>query len=432
MVLDEESCEFQHGFEEEEWLVMALRAAPRAGATGRQLKALQWQCLEVSRARFGSQQKAVDYLRLVQQALHVVAESSGHERLSVGEAKTILRSRGQARLAGRLGKASKVRNGLAHPDPDLVKDLQKLGQPQAGQPRMELDVAKVTGKGYGTKHQYDATGRYDEEAVSSQAQAAEQHDVAVSHDKLVYRAKLAEQAERYDDMADHMASVCKSGNEPSILERDLLHVAHKNAVGSRREAWHIITSVELKEKSEGHDDNVAWAREYRTKVEGEVQMICNTALGIVDQCLIPKSTGESKAFYLMMKADYYRYIAEFTTGEAKAKAVSRAENAYVVAAAAAAAEDVAVTHPIRLTLALNHSILLHEMQSKPEEAYKVASTAFEDANAEWDYGRYVGCKDSTVIMQLLCDYLTSWGAGRLALGNVESHVEQKAKKGRIF
>ena len=112
---------------------------------------------------------------------------------------------------------------------------------------------------------------------------------------------------------------------------------------------------------------MAWAREYRTKVEGEVQMICNTALGIVDQCLIPKSTGESKAFYLMMKADYYRYIAEFTTGEAKVKAASRAEKAYVVAAAAAAAEDVAVTHPIRLTLALNHSILLHEMQSKPEE-----------------------------------------------------------------
>ncbi len=72
------------------------------------------------------------------------------------------------------------------------------------------------------------------------------------------------------------------------------------------------------------------------------------------------------------------------------------------------------------------------MQSKPEEAYKVASTAFEDANAELDIGRYVGCKDSTAIMQLLYDNITSWGAGRLAVGEVESHVEHKAKKGRNF
>jgi len=63
-------------------------------------------------------------------------------------------------------------------------------------------------------------------------------------DKDVYFAKLAEQAERYDEMADHMKNVGAEGSELSVEERNLLSVAYKNAVGSRRAAWRIITSVE--------------------------------------------------------------------------------------------------------------------------------------------------------------------------------------------
>ncbi len=48
---------------------------------------------------------------------------------------------------------------------------------------------------------------------------------------------------------------------------------------------------------------------------------------------------------MTMKADYRRYITEFTTGEAKATAANSAEVAY--AEVAAVAESVlAVAHPI--------------------------------------------------------------------------------------
>jgi len=229
-----------------------------------------------------------------------------------------------------------------------------------------------------------------------------------SRDKQVYFAKLAEQAERYDEMADHMESVGKLGSELSVEERNLLSVAYKNAVGSRRAAWRIITSVEQKEKSKGHDDNAAWAREYCTKVEGELQKICSAILGLLDKSLIPKaSNGESKVFYQKMKADYYRYIAEFTTGDAKTKAANSAEAAYAEAAAVAE-KDLAVTHPIRLGLALNYSVFLYEVQGKPDDACKMARTAFEDAIAELDNVQEDSYKDATLIMQLLRDNLTLW------------------------
>lgn len=52
-------------------------------------------------------------------------------------------------------------------------------------------------------------------------------------EELVQRAKLAEQAERYDDMAASMKNVTESGTELTNEERNLLSVAYKNVVGAR-------------------------------------------------------------------------------------------------------------------------------------------------------------------------------------------------------
>merc|ERR1712014_364693 len=151
----------------------------------------------------------------------------------------------------------------------------------------------------------------------------------MAREKEVHFAKLAEQAERYDEMADYMLKVGQAGAELSVEERNLLSVAYKNAVGSRRAAWRIITSVQQKEQTKGNAENAGNAAEYCKKVEGELDKICSTILGVLDTNLIPKaSSGESKVFYQKMKADYYRYIAEFSDADAKMKAAENARKAY--------------------------------------------------------------------------------------------------------
>merc|ERR1712087_1011096 len=127
-----------------------------------------------------------------------------------------------------------------------------------------------------------------------------------------------------------------------------------------------------------------------------------------DTNLISKATtGESKVFYQKMKADYYRYIAEFTWGDAKSKAAESARQAYEEAQKVAE-KDLVVTHPIRLGLALNFSVFQYEVLQQPDEACKMARTAFEDAIAELDNVAEDSYKDSTLIMQLLRDNLTLW------------------------
>jgi len=230
----------------------------------------------------------------------------------------------------------------------------------------------------------------------------------MSREKNVYFAKLAEQAERYDEMAASMEEVGKCPDELSVEERNLLSVAYKNAVGSRRAAWRIITSVEQKERAKGNEDQANYAKEYRGKVESELQKICDDILRLLDRSLIGTAANdESKVFYLKMKADYYRYIAEFTEGDKKAAAAESARAAYAEAAAVAE-KGLAVTHPIRLGLALNYSVFMYEVLSNPDEACKMARTAFEDAIAELDNVAEDSYKDSTLIMQLLRDNLTLW------------------------
>nr|XP_057907440.1 14-3-3 protein beta/alpha-1 [Doryrhamphus excisus]XP_057907441.1 14-3-3 protein beta/alpha-1 [Doryrhamphus excisus]XP_057907443.1 14-3-3 protein beta/alpha-1 [Doryrhamphus excisus] len=223
---------------------------------------------------------------------------------------------------------------------------------------------------------------------------------------LVQNAKLAEQAERYDDMATAMKSVTEQGTELSNEERNLLSVAYKNVVGARRSSWRVISSIE--QKIEGNDKKKQMAREYREKIESELQEICHDVLGLLDQYLIANaSSSEGKVFYLKMKGDYYRYLSEVASGDTKKDTVENSQQAYQQAFDISKG-DMQPTHPIRLGLALNFSVFYYEIQNNPEKACSLAKTAFDEAIAELDTLNEDSYKDSTLIMQLLRDNLTLW------------------------
>lgn len=225
-------------------------------------------------------------------------------------------------------------------------------------------------------------------------------------EELVQRAKLAEQAERYDDMAGAMKQVTETGVELSNEERNLLSVAYKNVVGARRSSWRVISSIE--QKTESSEKKQAMAKEYREKVEKELRDICYDVLGLLDKYLIFKaSNAESKVFYLKMKGDYYRYLAEVDTGDARNTVVEESQKAYQEAFDISKTK-MQPTHPIRLGLALNFSVFYYEILNSPDKACQLAKQAFDDAIAELDTLNEDSYKDSTLIMQLLRDNLTLW------------------------
>ncbi|XP_072426809.1 14-3-3 protein beta/alpha-1 [Chiloscyllium punctatum] len=224
--------------------------------------------------------------------------------------------------------------------------------------------------------------------------------------ELVQKAKLAEQAERYDDMAASMKAVTEQGLELSNEERNLLSVAYKNVVGARRSSWRVISSIE--QKTESNEKKQQMAREYREKIEAELRDICNDVLALLDKYLITNaSSPESKVFYLKMKGDYYRYLAEVASGDDKKVTVDHSQNAYQEAFEISK-KEMQPTHPIRLGLALNFSVFYYEILNSPEQACTLAKSAFDEAIAELDTLNEDSYKDSTLIMQLLRDNLTLW------------------------
>ncbi|KAJ4397017.1 hypothetical protein N0V93_001241 [Gnomoniopsis smithogilvyi] len=227
------------------------------------------------------------------------------------------------------------------------------------------------------------------------------------HDKT-FLARLCEQAERYDEMVLYMKEVAKLGGELTVDERNLLSVAYKNVVGTRRASWRIISSIEQKEESKGSDKHVGTIKEYRSKIELELEKVCQDVLDVLTDALIPNAaTGESKVFYHKMKGDYHRYLAEFASGEKRKGAATAAHEAYK-AATDVAQTELTPTHPIRLGLALNFSVFYYEILNSPDRACHLAKQAFDDAIAELDSLSEESYRDSTLIMQLLRDNLTLW------------------------
>ncbi|KAG2381983.1 hypothetical protein C9374_005775 [Naegleria lovaniensis] len=243
-----------------------------------------------------------------------------------------------------------------------------------------------------------------------------------SREDNVFMAKLAEQAERYDEMVQSMKKVAQLDVELTVEERNLLSVAYKNVIGSRRASWRIINSIEQKEESKGNLHHVEKIKKYRGKVEKELTDICNDILSILDQHLIPSSqSDESKVFHYKMKGDYHRYLAEFTTGDSRKEAANNSLEAYNTATKIA--KELQTTHPIRLGLALNFSVFYYEILNSPQSACQLAKKAFDDAIAELDSLTEESYKDSTLILQLLRDNLTLWTSDMQEEKNDGSKVE---------
>jgi hypothetical protein len=222
--------------------------------------------------------------------------------------------------------------------------------------------------------------------------------------KLVELVRVAETAERYEDMCKFVKKLVElksdKGEDLDVDERNLLSVAYKNVVGSKRASWRTLSG--------GFDDaDEALLNKYKSLVEDELEEICQEVLALLTGHLcknVEKNGDETEVFYLKMCGDYYRYLSEFRADD---KFKSDAEEFYKKAMDVAEA-NLNETHPTRLGLALNFSVCYYEILKQPEKACDLAKKSFDAAIEKLDTLNDASYKDSTLIMQLLRDNLTLW------------------------
>ena len=87
----------------------------------------------------------------------------------------------------------------------------------------------------------------------------------MSDEENIFLARVAEQAERFEDMVNFLKPVLDSkGSALTSDERNLLSVAFKSLISSKRAAWRTITAIEQNPKYQKFGGSL---KEYKTKIE---------------------------------------------------------------------------------------------------------------------------------------------------------------------
>ena len=131
----------------------------------------------------------------------------------------------------------------------------------------------------------------------------------MSLEENIFMARVAEQAERFDDMVSYLVDVVKAKSEDfTTEERNLLSVGFKNQIGSKRTAIRTISAIEQNPKYSKFNESLA---AYKKKIETELYNQCMNIVETVEStCLNVAAVDETKAFFYKMVGDYYRYVAE--------------------------------------------------------------------------------------------------------------------------
>ena len=234
--------------------------------------------------------------------------------------------------------------------------------------------------------------------------------MSTKYEKNIYLAMLAEQCNRFEEMVTFLEDLLSSRDKDlNSDERNLLSIAYKNSVSSRRTALRTIIAYETKEKKKETSNFLPYIQEYRKKVEEELFAKCKNVIKVIDTQLLKKAEDdEAKVFYIKMKGDYNRYIAEYASDDLKTQVAEDALNAYNEASTIA--KNLGVLNPIALGLALNFSVFYYEVKNDHDTACKIATEAIEKADKELqnidedaDENR-----DTVSIVNLLKENLEMW------------------------
>ena len=222
-------------------------------------------------------------------------------------------------------------------------------------------------------------------------------------DTNIFLARVAEQAERFEDMVDFLGKVLESkGGDVTADERNLLSVAFKNLISGKRAACRTIAAIEQNPKYSKFGDALA---QYKATIEKQLYEDCNNVIKMIEEKVLAKDCqAEAKAFFVKMVGDYYRYIAE----NAKDSVLEDVKNKALQAYDDANKIELPPCNPIKLGLALNFSVFHYEVMKNHKAACQLSDEALQNALDKIDELEEDDFRDAKSIIELLKENLTLW------------------------
>ena len=232
--------------------------------------------------------------------------------------------------------------------------------------------------------------------------------LARSRKDLVELAGMAEQAERFQDMAECMKAVVRMGGVLSREERSLFSVAFRKLIGKKKVGWRAQST--LVHQMDGCIHQLA--RQQLAVIEKEIEEICTEAVGLVRSSVLPQATQvEERVSCLQMEAEFHHHLISMTSPseERRKELVSTAEALFEESFTLARTElaSLCFAHPTFISVAASYTAFLYKIVNVPERAIELAKEVFDNAisDKEIPEAMYQLAGPS---MRLLRDSLICW------------------------
>ncbi|KAL4465377.1 hypothetical protein ABPG72_009122 [Tetrahymena utriculariae] len=228
-----------------------------------------------------------------------------------------------------------------------------------------------------------------------------------SREQFIELAKISEKAQRYNEMISYMLTAAKFNQKFSEEERNLFSLAFKKSTQPRRNACTQISSIQEKQDQEVEPFQNC-IQSFKQKIGRELLQQCDDILEAVDNCLNKKNiTTESKVYFLKIKGDCYRILAEQDFGN-----THTADDAFEAYALGfdIALQNLCPLNSNRLSLTNNFCVLYYEILHDPTNACLIGQKQITLALNHIEAKDCERCRDFTTskALCLLVDNVKYW------------------------
>ncbi|VDL59634.1 unnamed protein product [Hymenolepis diminuta] len=223
-------------------------------------------------------------------------------------------------------------------------------------------------------------------------------------------ARIYEVLEMYPDMVSEVKKVVElreaAGEQMTMDERYRLSIAYKHITGRLRTTYRATVDILPKARTEQIGQLV---QRVQDKLKADILANCQDVIRLLANQTVTQDEGG--VFLLKLRGDYLRYQSEvdMTNEEFKEKAREAYNEATSVAS-----EVLTPTNPVRLGLALNHSVFLYEIADDHNAACQMAHATLQEAVANLGEAKKEGQPEVCIILQLLRDNLSIWSSDSAA------------------
>ena len=196
-----------------------------------------------------------------------------------------------------------------------------------------------------------------------------------NYKKLIYLSMIADQANKFDDMAEFMKKFASERiDDLSFDERNIMNTAFKKLIDLNRSAIRTIIVNENKEKKRDNSLYLSYILEYKEFILDDLIGECQDIIKFIEKICLPKAKeNESKSYYLKMLGDYNRYIAEFVEGSLKNKIIDNCNKYYLEADKEL--KNISFINPNKLELLLKTSFFYSEIMNDSQKAINLLEIA---------------------------------------------------------